>query len=187
MKDLINREINEKEMRIYMLRLPDDTAKEYVPDKHDIRIYKKRLKQLIFIDEYIKTGGLVKQACQAAGVSVGAFYKWTANDTLFLEAFERSKAKTLPVLEEEMVRRGLHGYLEPVYYQGERVGEIRRYSDKLLKDRIARLDPRYKDVNQTNIGIQGEDIKISFTEPKKDKTPANNPEIEMLKDEVDQS
>lgn len=169
MKKLVNRDITDKEMRIYMLRLPDDAAQDYVPEKHDIRIYKKRLKQLIFIDEFIKTGGMVKQACSAAKVSVGAYYKWLANDSLFIEAFERSKANTLPILEEEMIRRGLHGYLEPVYYQGELVGEVRKYSDKLLKDRIARLDPRYKDGSQTNIGIQGENIKISFVPIKGDK------------------
>ena len=34
-------------------------------------------------------------------------------------------------LETEMARRAIDGYNEPVFYQGQRVGEIRKFSDQL--------------------------------------------------------
>ena len=36
------------------------------------------------------------------------------------------------MLEAEAVRRGRDGYLEPVFYLGEKVATVKRYSDPLL-------------------------------------------------------
>ncbi len=158
-------EMNEQLYEIYSLGLPKEIADDYVPDEPCTQTYQKRQKQIIFLNTYIDNGGMVSQAAKAAGVSRYGVRWWNNNDKLFHEAYNKAKEELIELMEEEVVRRGMHGWEEPVYYKGERRGAVRKYSDNLLMFRLKELKPSYKDSHQTNIGIAGEEIKITFTEP----------------------
>lgn len=56
-----------------------------------------------------------------------------ASDT----AFER--------MEREADRRGLEGYEKAVWYKGEKVGTVNRFSDNLLMFRMKALHPEHRD------------------------------------------
>lgn len=76
--------------------------------------------------------GIVLRACLAAKIGRRTVYGWLAADEAFKALYDEAKEDALDLLEDEAVRRARVGWLEPVYQGGEKVGEIRKYSDTLL-------------------------------------------------------
>ena len=59
-------------------------------------------------------------------------YRWLANAS-YKKAFAAAQDEAAQLLEDEAVRRATEGVLEPVFYQGEECGAVRRYSDGLMQ------------------------------------------------------
>ena len=59
-------------------------------------------------------------------------YRWRAEDKKFAAEWMQALSEACDVLEEEARRRAVFGTMEPVYFKGEAVGTIRRFSDVLL-------------------------------------------------------
>lgn len=97
---------------------------------------KKRLLEI-----YAKTG-IVSHSCKLAGVGRKTFYEWLQNDPVFAEQAKHSEDEATERLEKEALRRGVEGILEPVYYAGKKVGNIRRYSDALLIFTLKARNPK---------------------------------------------
>lgn len=49
--------------------------------------------------------------------------------------------------------RAIDGWLEPVFYKGEEVGHIRRFSDRLLLAQAKRHMPEYRDDSATKLDV----------------------------------
>lgn len=73
----------------------------------------------------------VARAARLCGVSRQTVYNHRWNDEAFAAAWDEALVEGVDRLEEEAERRGFKGVLEPVYYKGEKVGSVRRYSDTL--------------------------------------------------------
>jgi hypothetical protein len=101
------------------------------------RIIKKTLHKItparraIFLETLTRTGH-VTAACAAAGVSLSGTYSLRKRDGTFARAWEEALETAVGTMMEEARRRGVEGWDEPVFYKGEPVGAIRRYSDRLL-------------------------------------------------------
>ena len=61
------------------------------------------------------------------------FYDLREADGEFAEAWSRAVESGTQVLEDEARRRALDGWDDPVFQQGQLVGHVRRYSDRLLE------------------------------------------------------
>lgn len=160
---------DKRKLLLYGLGLPDEIAKELVPKKRDVVLTRKRKKQATFLKSYIESGGMVGKSAEAAGVETATVRYWAKNDPVFEEAYENAKFDTLSVIEDEIIRRGVHGYQRPVFYKGKLMDHATEYDSNLIIFRAKKLDPSYRDNQQTNIGIMGEEIKISFVDPKEEK------------------
>lgn len=154
-------------MEIYSLGLQDEVGKELLPAQADVALYRKRRKQLRFIKAYIANGGMIGDACKTSRMSHSVYLGWKTKDPVFAAAMEKANMLTIDILEAEAIRRGVHGYDEPVFYQGNIVGNIRKYDSNLIIFRLKKLDPSYRDSHQTNIGVAGNTIKIEFVDPVK--------------------
>ncbi len=84
-----------------------------------------------FLDAYAGCG-VVSRAARSAGISPSAVYQRKERDTDFAAAMELALDEATDSLEEEARRRAVEGVPEPVYYQGEQVGTVQKYSDSLL-------------------------------------------------------
>jgi hypothetical protein len=125
-------------------------------------------KKIAFLQAYIEMGGHVSKAARAARVDRSTPYNWLAADPAYKEAFERAREQAADVLEAEVIRRGAHGFDEPVFYQGKVVGQIRKYSDNLLMFMLKGLRPaKFRD-NYNPLAVVGGDIKISLSIPRPD-------------------
>ncbi len=156
----------EKDIMIYGLGLEEERALEVIPETKTPELTRKRTKQYKFLRAFVETGGIIQQALRDTKIPHNTYKNWVRYDQVFLEAMEKAKLDTIILLEGEVVRRGYQGYYEPVFFQGQEVGKIKKFSDQMLKLRLCRLDPSYKEGPVTNIGVQGADVKISFIDPK---------------------
>jgi len=117
--------------------------------KEAVRDMKKRL----FLEAFVKTGQK-KKACEAVGISGAQPRRWAQSDELFQQEYERAKFVAAEILEDEAHRRAVEGVDEPVWYKGEEVGSVKKYSDTLLIFLLKGLKPevyreRYEVKNDT--------------------------------------
>jgi len=104
-----------------------------------------------FLGEYAKSGNL-SRAARIAKVERHLHYEWLA-DPRYAEAFTRAHAEFKEGLEEELNQRARIGELEPVWYQGQKVGTQRRKSDILLMFQMKKHIPDYRDTSTTNVSL----------------------------------
>ncbi len=115
-------------------------------------------RRALFLDELARHG-IVIRAARAASPhaaprsALKTFYHARNRDPEFAEAWDNAVATATSVVESELHRRAVEGYEEPVYQRGEKVGTVRRYSDRLLELRAKALLPHYRersgDINVT--------------------------------------
>lgn len=74
----------------------------------------------------------VTAAAQAAGVSRKTVYLARDTDADFAAAWEVVDQAINDEIRSEIARRAIDGWEEPVYYKGDQVGRVRRFSDQLL-------------------------------------------------------
>src|ERR1700758_1550961 len=84
-----------------------------------------------FLKEFAKSCN-VTESCKKAGVSRVYVYKLRMEDPEFAAQYEDAYQEARDSLQSEAFRRGRDGFEESVWYQGQEVGTVRRYSDSLL-------------------------------------------------------
>ena len=87
--------------------------------------------QTAFLQAFAERG-TVTAACLASRVGRRTVYDWIAHDERFARDFDAAREAAADVLEAECRRRGQDGVEDPVYYRGQVVGSVRRYSDACL-------------------------------------------------------
>lgn len=85
----------------------------------------------VFIAELAETGNATAAASKA-GVSRSSAYAHRDIDPAFKALWEEAEAIADDALVAEARRRAVTGVEEPVFYQGEICGTIKRYSDTML-------------------------------------------------------
>jgi hypothetical protein len=96
--------------------------------------------------------GTLTGGCRAARCSPNTVYAWRELDEEFGLRENQARAQFADQLEEEAVRRAWHGFLRPIYQQGQRVGFEPVYSDNLLWNLLKALRPeKYRDRLDMNV------------------------------------
>ena len=93
-----------------------------------------------FLRAYIETGNITL-AAQRAVIERGTIQRWRNKSSVFDQQVREAEDHYADMLEREADRRAVDGTEEPVFYRGEKVGDIRRYSDTLLIFRLNGLRP----------------------------------------------
>lgn len=82
-------------------------------------------------------------------------------------------------LEAEAFRRAFTGVDEPVYYQGRVVGHIRKYSDRLLEQRLrAELPEKYRDNLKVDATVKAGVLVVPATLSQEDWNAQFGPEAQ---------
>lgn len=84
-----------------------------------------------FLDTLSQTAN-VSAAVRESGVHSDRWYRLRRSDPAFAEEWALALDQAMDMLEAEAVRRGVMGWQEPVFYGGKQVGNMARYSDRLL-------------------------------------------------------
>ncbi len=88
-------------------------------------------RQRAFLNAYTETATLTR-AEALSGVSRKSHDRWRKTDAEYAKCFEFAQECACDMIEDEVRRRAVHGWDQPIYYRGRKVGTIRRYSDNLL-------------------------------------------------------
>lgn len=121
---------------------------------------KKTRKSLVVDDlhkilEHIRKTGTFHKACRLAGISPSSFYQLKEISPEFAQLAQDAKDQyRFEVVEGEVHRRAITGWLEPVYHNGRRVGTKRRYSDRLLEMHAKRHIAEYRDHTTIDANIK---------------------------------
>lgn len=126
-----------------------------------------------FLAAYRQTASITKAAA-AAKVERSMHYRWLANEA-YKAAFALAQEEAAQLLEDEAVRRATEGTLEPVFYQGLKVGAVRRYSDGLMQFLLRGFKPQKYSAKAEITGADGgplqtqSEIIVTFVRSKPDK------------------
>lgn len=84
------------------------------------------------ICQCLADGGTMKEASAKSGIPTGTIKKWKEKHPDFALQVKQAFDDGTDSLKREAWRRAVIGVEEPVFFQGMKVGKIRRYSDSLL-------------------------------------------------------
>jgi len=88
----------------------------------------------------------VGKSCAAVGIDRSTAYTWREKDADFAAAWEKALQIGISALEDEAHRRAFDGVDEPVFYQGEVCGAVKKYSDTLAIFLLKAHNPdKYRD------------------------------------------
>jgi hypothetical protein len=99
-----------------------------VSDADKIRTPEKRAKFLAALADTCN----VRRACELSDLPRSTAYDWREEDDVFRAQWEKALKIGADALEEEAIRRAREGWDEPVFYKGDEVAIVRKYSDTLL-------------------------------------------------------
>lgn len=131
----------------------DETRPLYTPDptdawQSDPWIVERKLRLLT---AYIEEQSL-RAACQTTGIVPMNHYNWLRADPNYAAAFDQAEKIIADNLEGEARRRAATGYNEPVFWRGQQVSTVRKYSDLLLIFLLKGAKPdKYRDAWQQNV------------------------------------
>lgn len=109
-------------------------------------------RKAVYLRELERTGEAAEARRIAGGVSSQTVSRHRKSDADFAAAEVESMERYAAGLGMEIHRRGYVGVEEPVFYKGEKVATVTRYSDALALAHARRHIPEYRDkvtVDQT--------------------------------------
>ncbi len=144
--DAAIQEAVEREAKPFVIRHAA-TTREILPQSEQEKKQRPRLPQASWHDKFLaelRVRGIVKDAARAAHINLSTAYaarrkalsveatRRVASTANFASRWDEAVEEAVERMDEEAWRRGYDGYNDPVYYRGRLVGDIKRYSDKLL-------------------------------------------------------
>jgi hypothetical protein len=93
----------------------------------------------------LEASGNVSASARRAGVGRATAYRHRQAESEFRSGWDQAIEVATDLLEGEARRRALEGWEEPVFYQGEICGHIRKYSDTLIMFLLKAYRPQFRD------------------------------------------
>lgn len=118
-----------------------------------------------FLAKLQKTAGNVSKAAKGIGNSRSILYEHKSKDPDFSKAWDNVIDDVVDSMEEELHRRSTKGVLEPVFFKGEMVAKIRKFSDPLLMFALKGKRPEiYRERFDVNQHVTGSlDVNLQAT------------------------
>lgn len=128
---------------------------------------RRRLKKAEFLARYAELG-TIQAAADVTEINRATHYTWLADDPDYAQAFDAAGEIAVERLEQEARRRAVDGVDEPVFYKGDQVASVRKYSDTLLIFLLKAARPeRYRerfDVTTRVVTVDAVDAEIAKLE-----------------------
>ena len=110
--------------------------------------------------DHLRASANVSDSAEKAGIARSAVYQARADYPDFADRWDEAVEIATDSLEMEARRRALEGVQEPVYFKGEVVGHVQRYSDSLIQFLLRAHRPRKYRENVELTGPGGGPIQV---------------------------
>ncbi len=132
--------------------------------------------------ECLALGGNRTDACRAANVNRRTVYdhenvKGASYSPEFEEDVENAMREFKDSLRREIHRRGVTGVEEPVFYQGDEIAQVTKYSDRMLELLAKSHIPELRDRSTVDSNVKS-DVTVSLS----DLSELDGSEREVLRD-----
>ena len=115
-----------------------------------------------FLAKLAETGN-ASEAAESVGFARKTMYRHRDSDEEFDTGWIAAQEEAYDKLEREAWRRGVEGVDEPVFYQGEVCGHVRRYSDNMLGTLLRGNRPKKYNRMATPVNPgDGESMPVTF-------------------------
>jgi hypothetical protein len=116
----------------------------------------------------------VTRAAEVANIGRTSHHRWLRKNEKYAEAFAKRRSLAGQFLEAEAIARAGDGWDEPVYYQGEVCGHVRRFDSGLMQFLLRGMMPEKYGARTEISGPQGTPVqaKIEVVFVKPDDKPA---------------
>ncbi len=104
---------------------------------------RKRYWKRAFLDA-LAAGATVAEACVDSGCPKSSAYLNRNRDPAFAQEWDDAHSAGTALIEREIRRRAVEGWLEPHFYEGEVAGYVRRYDSRLLLRLAERRDAAWR-------------------------------------------
>lgn len=115
-----------------------------------------------FLSELRRTGN-VSASASSANVTRNSAYEKRQSDDEFKLAWASALETSLDDLEETLRRRALDGTDKPVFYGGEKIGDVKSYNDNLgiflLKARRKKIFGEVNNSDESNSEVDPQTIR----------------------------
>lgn len=99
--------------------------------------------------------GVVGLACMTCGISLSHFRRLRGEHEELQAITDEAMALYHDRLRYTIHNKAVDGWDEPVFYKGEEVGTVHRFSEKLLELQAKRHMPEYRDKSQMDVNVAG--------------------------------
>ena len=103
----------------------------------------------------IANTGVMYRACHAHGVSYTQFAKIRKEYPEIEELVELAREFYREKISHVIHDRAVDGWSEPVFFKGEIIGHVQKFSDRLLELQAKRHCPEYRDRSQVDHSVTG--------------------------------
>jgi hypothetical protein len=114
-----------------------------------------------FLAAYKLTGDITAAAA-AAKIDKGNHYRWLKQSEKYRADFAQARIEAGDLIEAGAIRRTREGTLEPVFYQGLKVGAIRRWPEGLTMFLLRGLKPEVYGQKTQITGADGGPLEASM-------------------------
>lgn len=112
-----------------------------------------------FLAELAKHGN-VTEAAKMCAIDRCTAYDVRSRDAAFAKAWDDACEESVDLLEQEARRRAVEGVPEPVFWQGEQVATVQKFSDTLLIFLMKGNRPKkYREQRSLDVGLKPEDFE----------------------------
>lgn len=99
--------------------------------------------------------GIIADACISCGVSYRQFGDLCKTFPALGALRDEAKDLYRDKVSRAVHNRAIDGWLEPVFYKGDCVGFVRKFSDRMLELQAKRYIPEYRDKSAVDLNVAG--------------------------------
>lgn len=99
--------------------------------------------------------GVMGLACVACGISISHMRRLRQEHEEIQALVDEAMSIYHERLRYTIHNKAVDGWEEPVYYKGEEVGSVHRFSERLLELQAKRHMPEYRDKSQMDVNVAG--------------------------------
>lgn len=107
--------------------------------------YKLVPDKLVQFLEALSHNGNISMSARMIGMSRSTILKFAQKNPSFRVAMNEAIEEAKDFALGELLRRGVRGWKEPVWYRGQEVGSVRKYSDSCLIRYVQAHFPEFRD------------------------------------------